>query len=196
MIFRQYLNETGNVWAENRLLKFAVLVTACSTIIYGFFTYRAVTSQKIIIYPVGYSGQIEIEGEKINHEYLAYLSRTIFDLLLNYTPSTIKPQYEILLSMMAPSAYPRYHKQFQNFIQEAGVGKLVSVFLIKKLTFQPEKKQVVASGSRLFVLEGSRVVEEKQRTYVIRYEIGNGKFLIREIGEKKALARKKKKEVS
>ena len=192
MILEKYLNRTGNLLAENRLLKTALLIIALSTVCFGWLSYSAVNNRKIIIYPVGYSGHIEIQGERVNREYLAYLSRTVFGLLLNYTPASVKSNYEIILSMIAPRSYSRYRRQFQDFVQEASIGQLISTFLIDRLTFEPSKDMVTAVGSRLFILQGSTVAQQTSETYVMKYAIRNGRFMILEIGQKKDIVQEKK----
>ena len=47
----RYINKSSNLYAENRLLKFAVVCIGIAVVISGFFSYIAMQYQKVVILP-------------------------------------------------------------------------------------------------------------------------------------------------
>ena len=60
-----YQNKTSNVWAENRLLKFVVVVMGLSSVISIFMSIHAINRQKVVILPPVVDKRIVISGNDV-----------------------------------------------------------------------------------------------------------------------------------
>lgn len=183
MRYDVFLNRTANLLAENRLLKFAILVIAASNVLFGYLSLRAVSYQKVILVPFGFEKKIEVRGNSLSESYVLEVARVTFDLALNYSPATVRSQYELLLTMWDPETYPEYRRRFSALQEEATTGKLVSVFIPESIRHDPARRIVRASGKRLLLLENEKVVESKAAEYAFSYRVRAGRIFIRRLGE-------------
>ena len=178
-----FLNRTANLLAENRLLKFVILVIAASNVLFGYLTLRAVRYQKVVLIPFGFKDRIEVRGDSVSESYLLETARIVFDLALNYSPATVRSQYELLLTMWDPETYPEYRRRFSALEEEAETGKLVSVFIPQSIRHDPERRIVRATGNRVLLLEGEKVAESRPAEYAFSYRVRAGRLFIRHLGE-------------
>ncbi|AEH45786.1 sex pilus assembly/synthesis protein [Thermodesulfatator indicus DSM 15286] len=183
MKYDVFLNRTANLIGENRLLKFVIVVLAISNIIFGFLTFRAVSYQKVVLIPIGLKNPIELTGDYLSEAYVLEMARMIFDLAFNYSPATIKAQYELLLTMWDPETYPRYRRKFSAIEDEAQTGKLVSVFIPQSIQHDPKRKIIRATGKHVLLLEGEKVAESKMAEFAFTYRIRAGRLFIKDMGE-------------
>lgn len=72
-----FLQKTSNIVAENRLLKFVVVVIGVAAIANAVMTYRALNYQRTIIVPRSLKSRIEITGDRVSEEYVKAFSRYI-----------------------------------------------------------------------------------------------------------------------
>ena len=161
--------------AENRLLKFAVVVIAASNILFGLLAYTAVKTKQVVIVPL--TSSRVIVGRNPDPEYLVQVSRFVFDNLLTYTPYTVKKQYELVLSLFDPSVYEQYKKIFSSFVENAKDAKLASVFIPDKLEHSIKTHTVRITGKKLTLFEDT-VVEKKKVIYELKYSFRYGTFRI------------------
>ena len=165
----------ASVKAENRLLKFAVVVIAASNLLFGFLAYTATKYKQVVVVPL--TSSRVLVGKNPDPAYVMQVSRFVFDNLLTYTPWTVKKQYELVLQLFDPSVYRQYRKIFENFVKTASESKLSSVFIPAKFLHCPEKQVIKAEGVKLTLLE-DEVVEKKFVVYELKYRVKYGTFRI------------------
>jgi len=165
----------ASVKAENRLLKFAVVVIAASNLLFGFLAYTATKYKQVVVVPL--TSSRVLVGRNPDPAYVMQLSRFVFDNLLTYTPWTVKKQYELVLQLFDPSVYRQYKKIFEDFVKTASESKLASVFLPDRILHCPKKHVVKAQGVKLTLLEDT-VVEKKLVIYELKYRVRYGTFRI------------------
>lgn len=178
-------NMTAGLLGENRFLKLVLAVIALSNVVFGYMAMKAVSYRTTVLVPFGLNEQVVVSDRVVSQKYLLYMAREVFDLALDYTPPTVRKQYELLLTIVSPKTYRRYEKRFEKFVEEAEVGKLVSVVLIDEITHDPEQKMVVMQGQRLLMLEAGDAMERKAVRYAFTYEIRQGRLFVIDIGEYK-----------
>ena len=178
-------NMMAGLLGENRLLKLVLAVIALSNVLFGYMAMRAVSYRTTVLVPFGLSEKVVVSDRVVSQKYLLYMAREVFDLALDYTPPTVRKQYELLLTIISPKTYRRYEKLFKKFVDEAEVGKLVSVVLIDEIKHDPEQKMVVMQGQRLLMLEAGDAMERKAVRYAFSYEIRQGRLFVIDIGEYK-----------
>lgn len=183
MKFDIFMQKTANLAAENRLLKFFIVVIGITVVINTAVTIRAFRMQKIILVPPIVDSRIEIAGDKASDGYVKTFVRYISALAFNYTPATARLQFGELLATYAPPAYPSAKKTFYDLADTIEMSHVTNSFVIQKIDIDSEKHQIDVLGNNLRYSE-DRKVEESQRTYLIQYRIENGKFMITELKEK------------
>jgi len=189
MEYKVLQNRTARFFAENQLLKFLFVLLAASNVLFGFMAYRAHHNHTTVLVPVGFKEKIIIEENRVSEAYLIQMARYAFDLALGYTPTNIRPQYELLLSLFDSSTYRETKKHYMDFIEEVETTKISSDFKIEKLEHDPARHVIIARGSRLLIYDTS-VVEGTKASYALRYIIRDGRFTIKEIGEWKEMEKR------
>ncbi len=175
-------NVLARVTAENKLLKFVVVIIALSNVYFGSLAYRALQEKKVVLYPVGYCGKTVVGDRKPDPAYVLQMSRFVFDSLLTFTPSSIRKQYEAVLAVFAPQSYEKYKKAFERYIDDVIVSKISSVFFIDRLEHMPKKNLVRASGRRV-IFYADQPIETKSITFAFTYRYHYGEFRILEYGK-------------
>jgi conjugal transfer pilus assembly protein TraE len=176
MDFKRFTGTIAFLRAENRLLKFAVVVIAASNVFFGLLSYTAVRTKQVVVVPLTPAKSIVV-GRKPDPMYVLQVARFVFDSLLTYTPCTVKKQYEQILPLFHPSVYATYKKIFETFVENARQAKLASAFMIDRITHCPQKNVIKVEGQKLTIFEDS-IVERKKVTYELRYTVRYGQFRI------------------
>ncbi|MEI6704464.1 MAG: TraE/TraK family type IV conjugative transfer system protein, partial [Deltaproteobacteria bacterium] len=70
-----YLQKSSNIFAENRLLKFSVVVLSIAVVINTAGVFKALNSQKTILVPPVINSKISVTGDKASDEYLKEFTR-------------------------------------------------------------------------------------------------------------------------
>ena len=178
-----FLNKKANLASENRLLKFVVLVIGIAVFVSSIGSYYALHHQQIIIIPPGVENKIIVSGNTVNDEYTRTFARYISSLAFSYNPTTVKKQYEELLTLYDSRSYPKAKTTFYNLADRVEITKVSSVFYIDKIWVDKQKRQIEVQGKRQQYMD-DRKVEDKTKVYLIGYKISNGKFKITSISEK------------
>ena len=176
MDFKKFTGTIAFLRAENRLLKFAILLIAISNVLFGLLSYTAVRTKQVVVVPLTSTRSILV-GRNPDSMYVLQVSRFVLDNLLTYTPYTVKKQYEQVLPLFDPSVYHQYKKIFESFIENASAAKLASVFMIERISHSPENHTIKTVGNKLTLFEDS-IVERKTATYELKYTVKYGEFRI------------------
>ena len=178
-----FLQKTSNIVAENRLLKFVVVVIGVAAIVNAVMTYRALNYQRTIIVPPVLKSRIEITGDRASEEYVKAFSRYIAALSFSYSPGTVKPQFDELLALYAPEAFPEGKRALYELADRVITTRVTSVFFMSKLYVDGGKNQIEMSGQKRQYVD-DRKVDDLVKTYLIDYRISDGRFQIIRISEK------------
>ena len=182
MRLNSFINETANIKAENRLLKFTVVIIAIASVLSAVLSYSALKHQKIVILPPVVDRRIEISGNNVNDDYVKLFTRYTTNLMFNYTPHTFRGQSNELLKLVTPEFYNTFNGKLT--VMADNIEKLLvsSVFYPQKLSINQAKREVMVQGLRQQYSHNSSI-ENKQKKYRIRYKIINGRFYIDDIKE-------------
>jgi len=163
---------------ENRLLKLAVVVVAVSNILFGFMAWTATKQKTVLLVPVGFSRPIEA-GRTVNEAYILEVARFLADSFLNYTPTTVRKQYEAALQFFAPRVYSQYRKIFDKFVDEAETSQLASAFFVDRVEHSPDSRAIKVTGNKVTMLN-DQVIERKTISILIKYKTRYGRFYVTE----------------
>jgi len=174
----------SNAMAENRLLKMTIIVIGVVTVINSLQLFRALDQQRTVIMPPVMTGKFELRGSEASDEYVRSYAIYALGLAMNYTPTTARWQFEELLTMYDPEAYPEAKRSFYEMASKIeSASKVSSMFYISKITTYPETKKIEVMGTRKQYADDKKV-EDGPKKYMIEYTMGNGKLLIKKLYEK------------
>lgn len=169
---KKYVNEFWNVVKENNILKMVLLSLIIVIFAEGFFAVKVMYTQRTIVIP-SVRGRYEFTETGASPNYLVNMGIFLADLIENFTPSTVKFNYERFLSFLAPSGYGKAQGVLMANAEQYITGNVSSLFAVKKVKLFPQ--EILIRGIRKFIVAG-KVVSSENLTVVIHYEIKNGEF--------------------
>lgn len=176
-----FLQKTSNLFVENRLLKFILIVLALAVIFNSFMVYRAVKYQRVVLIPPQMTGTVEFIQGRPTDSYTKDLSRRIVNLAATYSPPTARMQFEGLLSYYAPEAYPEASKAWYSLASRVEESQVSSVFYLQTIKLGDD---IIEVFGNLKQFAGDTLLENSSKTYLINYRLQDGKFYIVSFKEK------------
>jgi conjugal transfer pilus assembly protein TraE len=176
-----YLQKASNLFVENRLLKFVIVVMALAVAFNSLLVYRAVRYQRVVLIPPQMTGTVEFVQGRPTDEYIRDLSRRIVNLAATYSPPTARAQFEELLAHYAPEEYPEASRTWYSLAGRVEESQVSSVFYLEKITLG---EKTIETFGKLTQFAGETKLAETSRTYLIDYQIRDGRFHILSFKEK------------
>lgn len=176
-----FLQKTSNLFVENRLLKFVVVVLAGATIVNSVMVHKALRYQRTILIPPTMTGTIEFVEGRPTEQYLRDIARRIASLAATYSPATARGQFDELLAFYAPEKYPNVAKEWYSLASRIEETLVTSVFYLRKISIG--EKHMEISGDYMQFADEQRI-ESGPKTYIIEYEIRDGRFYMLSFREK------------
>jgi conjugal transfer pilus assembly protein TraE len=177
MKIQTFLQQSSNIYAENRLLKFTVVCLSIAVIIISIFSYSALKYQRVVILPPVVDRRIEISGNSVNEDYVRLFARYAMTLLNDFTPGAAPGQFSELLTLSSPSFYPAFQKTLNGMKDTITKLNLTSVFYPQALSIDTEKKVIEVTGQQKH-FAGAVMVDNGLKKYQITYVITDGRFFI------------------
>ncbi len=182
MHIKKFINKFDNLKAENRLLKFVILVIGIGCVISSIISIEAVKYQKVIILPPAVDKRIVIQGSSVNVEYIELFSKYAMGLLLNYTPRIYDDQITDLLKLTSPRYYPALNRKLIEMKEDVKRLAITSMFYPQILRINQEKQEIKILGLRIQTAQGQEV-ERDQKIYILKYQMISGRFYVDGIEE-------------
>lgn len=176
-----FLQKTSNLFVENRLLKFIIVVLALTVVFNSFMVYRSVKYQRVVLIPPKMTGTVEFVQGKPTDSYTKDLSRRITNLAATYSPPTARAQFEELLSYYAPESYPEASKSWYSLASRVEESQVSSVFYLEKIKLGNDFIEVFGN---LEQFAGDTLLENTSKTYLIDFRLQDGRFYIVSFKEK------------
>ena len=170
-----FTSRMSNLFLENRLLKFVVVVMAAAVIFNSFVVYRAVKYQRVVIVPPKLTENIEFVHGKPNATYVKDVVRNITSLGTTYTPAIARRQFEELLTYYAPEAYPEGSKAWYTLAGMVEDARTSSIFFIQDINLKNDTAEILGT---LKQFTGDTPFVGETRTYIIQYRFVDGRFQI------------------
>jgi len=178
-----FVQKTSNLFVENRLLKFVIVVLCAAVIVNSLMVYRAVKYQRVVLIPPKMTGTVEFIHGKPTDSYTRDISRRIVNLAATYSPPTVRAQFEELLSYFAPESYPQASNSWYSLAGRVEESQVSSVFYLEKIKLG-EKFIEVFGNLKQFAAD--TLLENSSKTYLIDYRLQDGRFYIVSFKEKYA----------
>jgi hypothetical protein len=181
---KPFLQNSSNVYMQNKLLVCLVGIMALATIWIGIQVSSLKQMHETILIPYGDVEPYVIRNTDANYAYIADMARYIVFLYSNHSATNVIERYDTLLSFFHESALPRYKQHIQDMAKDyakhpniSHIGAIKHTdgisLLDKRLTIQFEMSRVT----------GKTVQTPKLKRIYVDYVISNGRFWITEIGE-------------
>jgi conjugal transfer pilus assembly protein TraE len=183
MEHKKWLSTASNVFAQNRLYRFSLVVLCCGLVFNSFMTYRAVQYQRVILVPPHMNEKVEFIDGQPTDRYVEDMARRISALALTYSPATVRINFDRLLALYEPEAYPVASQNWYNLASRVEEVKVTNVFHLRRVLVDPEKHRIELVGERTQWAD-DKVMEKGERKYVVDYVIKAGTFAITSILEK------------
>ncbi len=190
MRFDYFMSQSANKSAQNRLLKFMVLVIGAATVLNSLALIYTLNQHRTILVPPGLAGPAEIRGNAADEQYISAFSRYVSQLAFSYNPGTVRKQAEEILLMCDPEYYQRGKTVLYDLADRVMETRFSSVFYPHKVTVDFANSRAEITGNRMFYAD-DRKIEDSIRTYLIGYRINGGKYAVTEISEKEKQQEKK-----
>jgi len=178
-----FIQKTSNLFVENRLLKFVLVVLALTVSFNSFMVYRAVKYQRVVLIPPKMTGTVEFIQGKPTDKYLRDISRRIATLATNYSPPTARAQFEELLSYFAPESYPDASKLWYSLASRVEESQVSSVYYLEKIKIGESFIEIFGN---LKQFAGNTPLDNTSKTYIINYRLHDGRFYALSFKEKYA----------
>lgn len=177
-----YLQKAGNLFLENRLLKFVVMILAVAVVFNSLLVLRAVKYQRVILIPPTMTGNIEFLEGKPTDPYIRDMARRIVSLSASYSPATARGQFDELLAWYAPESYPKASATWYALAGRIEEAKVSTAFYLEHIKLTPDDNIEISGISHQF--SSDMPIEKKQETFVISYRIQDGRFYIVALSKK------------
>ncbi|ABK97892.1 type IV conjugative transfer system protein TraE [Pelobacter propionicus] len=180
-----FLQKSSNIFAENRLLKFVVVVLGIAVAINTAGLFIALNSQRVILVPPAINSKISISGDKASEEYLKEFTRYILNLALTYNPVNARSQFSELLAVYDPAEFQATRKELYELADKIENTQASSAFYIHSIINDTEKRRLEVTGTKKTYMVDQKA-EDTQKVYLIEYRFENGKFILVRLYEKPA----------
>jgi conjugal transfer pilus assembly protein TraE len=178
-----FTSKAANIFAENRMLKFTVLVLLVAVLILSTCVVTAMNKERVILVPPVINSKVMITGDQASDNYLREFTRYIVNLALTYNSANARSQFSELLAVYDPAGFPNARKELYELADKIENTRASSAFHIQSMTNNPEKNQVEVLGSKMTYI-GEMKADIIQTTYIVEYRFDNGKFILTRLYEK------------
>lgn len=180
-----FLQRNSNIFAENRLLKFAIIILGVAVVINTVGVFIALDKQRVILVPPVINSKLVVSGDKASDEYLKEFARYILGLALTYNPATARAQFSEILAVYDPSEFQSARKGLYELADKIENTRASSAFYIQSITNDAEKRRIEVTGTKNTYMAEQKA-DSVQTTYIIEYRFNSGKFILTRLYEKTA----------
>lgn len=179
-----YLQDSSDLFAENKILRYAVALMLIVTLINSVSISNMKDSIVTHIIPVGAAHNFILSGSTANDDYLKSMSRYITHMVGNLTPATARQQFNELLTLWHPTTYSEYRDRFDKLADSLERYPSVSYHVVWDGA-APIKKE--GDSLRIGVIKkkivGDTVSRKTALQIEINYVIEDGRFFIVSVKE-------------
>ena len=185
MKFKLFTGKAANIFAENRMLKFTVLVLLAAVLVLSFCVVTAMNKERVILVPPVINSKVMITGDHASDDYLREFTRYIVSLALTYNSANARNQFSELLAVYDPAGFPNARKELYELADKIETTRASSAFHIQSMTNNADNKQVEVQGAKMTYI-GEMKADIVQTAYLVEYRFDNGRFILTRLYEKPA----------
>jgi conjugal transfer pilus assembly protein TraE len=129
------------------------------------------------------TGTVEFVQGRPTDTYIRDMSRRIVNLAATYSPPTARAQFEELLFHYAPEAYPDASRTWYSLAGRVEESQVSSAFYPEKISVTESTIEVFG---KLTQFAGDTKLSDASKTYLIDYQVRDGRFFVLAFKEKAA----------
>ena len=186
MDLNMYVQKLANKEAENRLLKFAIVIIGVAILVNSFMIFLALDKQTVVLIPPGLDHKAEVSGGQLSEEYVRTFSRYVAMLALTYSPATARSQFDDVLLLFTPESYKDAYKTFYDIASVVEQKNVSSVFYVTQPIRVNLRERTMDVEGLLRRYKDNQKLDESVKKYEIRYQVDDGKFRLVKFGEKES----------
>jgi len=183
--FKLFTGKAANIFAENRMLKFTVLVLLAAVLVLSFCVVTVMNKERVILVPPVINSKVMITGDHASDDYLREFTRYIVSLALTYNSANARNQFSELLAVYDPADFPNARKELYELADKIETTRASSAFHIQSMTNNADRKQVEVQGAKMTYI-GEMKADIVQTAYLVEYRFDNGRFILTRLYEKPA----------
>jgi len=183
--FKLFTGKAANIFAENRMLKFTILVLLAAVLVLSFCVVTAMNKERVILVPPIINSKVMITGDHASDDYIREFTRYIVSLALTYNSANARNQFSELLAVYDPAGFPNARKELYELADKIETTRASSAFHIQSMTNNADKKQVEVQGAKMTYI-GEMKADIVQTAYLVEYRFDNGRFILTRLYEKPA----------
>lgn len=167
-----YVNGIRNISRQNNILKLGVVaaVIVILALIYGIVTVSH--NQKVVIIPA-VTHKYVLSNNTASPHYLDMMGRYLSGLVLNFTPLTIKKNYNKFLDYVAPESFSGIQSGLYNNMNDYIQSDSSGWFVVSSVA--NTANEIILRG-RERILMSNKVVLDKKVKITINFGITDGEF--------------------
>jgi type IV conjugative transfer system protein TraE len=177
MNYKKYLDIRSNLIKDNRLLKSVIMMLAIATVISSVASYRALNHSRTIIVPAGANRPFEVSDTRMDENGVKMFTRQVFDLGLNYSPTSAKERFSDLLSMVHTRYYDKLKDELDKQLATIDRMNIVSTYIVENIRLNATDKKVKVRGQRRRTTFGKEM-DDGIEEWTLDYEIMDSNFKI------------------
>lgn len=179
-----FVQKTSNLYAENRILKFAILVIGTVVLLNTGLLFVSMSRQRTILIPAGLDTKASVTDTTADADYLRQMARYVSGLALTYTPATARSQFEELLPLFAPETFSANKSMLYDLAETIEKTSSGSVYHPQRFTLDEQNQTIEILGPKTTYVQDLQSSGNVITTYLLKFRMVNGKFLIVELVEK------------
>lgn len=177
-IINRYINETSNLWSENRLLKALLLVLTLLFLVDIAVGISNRHSLRTVVVPFGAENDLQIVGNEPSERYLKAMARNIATLFGTFTAGSVEAQYDELLRFVHPSKYADVRGEFRNLVKQISAFPTIAFAMYPRadLPLKAFETRMDVPVTRIRYL--GRTARREEGILRVDYAVEGGRFWI------------------
>jgi conjugal transfer pilus assembly protein TraE len=174
MKVQKFLSDFKNTKATNNFLRLLVLVLTGTVIVEGTLMLKMMDKQKVIVVPLNIDRKFSVTGTTASPEYIEMMVRQSIYLKENFTPETVKENFEAFLTLISPDYYHQVETDLLAQAEKYARYHVSQVFFIKDIVIRKNNTAEVKGIRKTFVSD--KLVKQESTALRIAFRVKNGRF--------------------
>jgi len=177
---RKYVNEAGNVYGENRIMRLLVGLMFLGMLYLGYRIEVNTGNQRTLIIPPFEAKGFLIGASTADLSYYNRIGMMIADLYLDVSAANARQKYAELLKLFSTDSHNRYREKFKKKINDLESYKNISYMAEKRMdkTITVENDTSMKIPVLITKVIGSQLTPAIEISLAVDFHMDNGRFEI------------------
>lgn len=187
MLLKTHLQNSSNLFQENRLLKVGFIAVLLMNILNWHQVNNILDTEKTVLTPLGAVGNLWVSNDAASDDYILFMSRYVMHQLGDYKAGTARQQFNELARLFAPDSAGEARNRFDvmaSEIEKYPTSASEIVFGDRDVLHDAANHNIKIRAQKLRYLNGVETGKDP-KAYVIEYKIAHGRFVISRLLEDK-----------